>query len=637
MAFAVHADAQGAPPVPLGPDEVRVDLSRAAEVLEDPEGRLTFEEVRRSTAFRPGPASRGRSASAFWLRYELDNRSGRTSWWLDTGSRTLHEIDFFAVGPDGRMTHQSASANLPFGARPLPTLSFVFPVTLPANARSTLYLRFRSTSWMAASTAPVLWEPAAHQQEVAKERTQWLLYVGMALALALFNLLLYAALRETDYLVYVLSLFGTVWTISSAYGGFGAAYEMLWPDSPVFEQVAWIAPFLFVAVFSTLFYVRVTRMRAQFPHASRVVFAGACAFAVVVLVRVAIAGLQLPVPPKAQILLGVAGNLGFLLWVLSSVGVMAFLVAARNRQAQFLAVAVAPVALMATYQTVMRALGELPPVSWLLWTSMFEFVTMALLLADRFRQEREQRQTAQDALVAGLQRSERELEAKVQERTAQLEREQVRTRELLHNILPAQLAQELAETGAARPARHDSVSILFTDFSGFTQSVSMMPADRLVTELNEIFAAFDDIAEANGIEKIKTIGDAYMAAGGLPTPCERHAQRCVRAGLAMIEWMEKRNAHAPFKWQLRVGVHSGQVVAGVVGKRKYAYDVWGDSVNIASRMESAGEPGRVNISAYTYDLVRGEFECEYRGRVPVKGKGEVDMYFVVGPAAQAPS
>jgi len=208
--------------------------------------------------------------------------------------------------------------------------------------------------------------------------------------------------------------------------------------------------------------------------------------------------------------------------------------------------------------------------------------------------------------------------------------EQERAERLLLNILPAELAQELSATGSARPARHEAVTILFTDFSGFTQAASSMPAERMVAELNEIFAAFDDITDACGVEKIKTIGDAYMAAAGLPKPCADHAQRCVRAGLDMINYLDNRNRTAAFKWALRVGVHSGPVVAGVVGKRKYAFDIWGDTVNVASRMESSGEIGRVNVSAYTFDLIRAEFDCTYRGKVDAKGKGQIDMYFVTG-------
>jgi class 3 adenylate cyclase/HAMP domain-containing protein len=235
-----------------------------------------------------------------------------------------------------------------------------------------------------------------------------------------------------------------------------------------------------------------------------------------------------------------------------------------------------------------------------------------------------------NAMGENLAASYARLEEKVAERTAALEFEQARSRELLNNMLPAGIAQELARDGRVAPVRHESVSILFTDFSGFTQAAATMPADRMVAELNEIFAAFDAITERCGVEKIKTIGDAYMAAAGLPQPCTDHGERCVTAGLAMIDYLAERNTRAAFKWSLRVGVHSGPVVAGVVGDRKYAFDIWGDTVNIASRLESAGAVGRVNVSAYTFDLVRRHYAGEYRGKVEVKGKGGIDMYFITG-------
>jgi class 3 adenylate cyclase len=221
------------------------------------------------------------------------------------------------------------------------------------------------------------------------------------------------------------------------------------------------------------------------------------------------------------------------------------------------------------------------------------------------------------------------LEAKVVERTAQLKATQEKSDALLSNILPTAIIEELNSTGEAQPRRHEDASILFTDFAGFTQAVSTIPAKRLVKELDDIFRGFDDIIAANGLEKIKTIGDAYMAAAGLPLPAEDHAVRCVRAALSMTRFIDDRNQTAAMKWGLRVGVHSGAVVAGIVGKNKYAYDVWGDTVNIASRMESSGEINKVNMSAYTFELVRDHFECEYRGKLAAKGKGEIDMYFVL--------
>ena len=233
-----------------------------------------------------------------------------------------------------------------------------------------------------------------------------------------------------------------------------------------------------------------------------------------------------------------------------------------------------------------------------------------------------------------LRRSEAELERKVEERTAELARAEAKTKELLRNILPGDLVAELLANGTTRPVRHDAATVLFTDFAGFTQSASTMPPDQMVAELNDIFAAFDDICDELGVEKIKTIGDAYMAAAGVPSHCADHAQRAVRVGLRLVDFVEQRNQRSAFKWNLRVGVHSGPVVSGVVGKRKYAFDVWGDTVNIAARMESSGEPGRVNASAYTVHLIQNEFACEYRGKLGAKGNGEIDMYFIQGAQLQ---
>jgi class 3 adenylate cyclase len=178
----------------------------------------------------------------------------------------------------------------------------------------------------------------------------------------------------------------------------------------------------------------------------------------------------------------------------------------------------------------------------------------------------------------------------------------------------------------------DEVTVLFTDFKGFTQLSEKLTPKELVAEINECFSAFDYIMEKHGVEKIKTIGDAYMAAGGLPTANTTHAQDVVNAAIDiqtfMQEHKEKKLAANELFFEIRIGVHTGPVVAGIVGVKKFAYDIWGDTVNTASRMESSGEVGKVNISGTTYELVKDKFTCVHRGKVQAKGKGEIDMYFV---------
>jgi class 3 adenylate cyclase/tetratricopeptide (TPR) repeat protein len=213
-------------------------------------------------------------------------------------------------------------------------------------------------------------------------------------------------------------------------------------------------------------------------------------------------------------------------------------------------------------------------------------------------------------------------------------KEKRRSDELLLNILPEETAEELKRTGTAKAKSFDLVTVLFTDFKNFTQASEKLTPEQLVSEINFCYSEFDKIIQKHGIEKIKTIGDAYMCAGGLPVPNKTHASDVVRAGLEMQQFISenqrlRESKGLPF-FELRVGIHTGPVVAGIVGIKKFAYDIWGDTVNTASRMESSGETGKVNISGATYELVREEFDFEYRGRIAAKNKGEIEMYFVKG-------
>ena len=207
-----------------------------------------------------------------------------------------------------------------------------------------------------------------------------------------------------------------------------------------------------------------------------------------------------------------------------------------------------------------------------------------------------------------------------------------RSDELLLNILPEETAEELKQTGTAKAKKFEMVSVMFTDFKNFTQASELLSPEELVKEIDACFSAFDAIITKYGIEKIKTIGDAYMCASGLPVEKPTHAEDIIKAGLEMQAYIEKNKKEKQAKnqifFELRLGVHSGPVVAGVVGTKKFAYDIWGDAVNTASRMESSGEIGKVNISGSTYDLVKDKFNCTHRGKIQAKNKGEIDMYFV---------
>ena len=215
-----------------------------------------------------------------------------------------------------------------------------------------------------------------------------------------------------------------------------------------------------------------------------------------------------------------------------------------------------------------------------------------------------------------------------------ISKEKQRSEKLLLNILPEEVAKELKAKGSAEAVHLDSVTVLFTDFKGFTAMSEVVTPRQLVHDLHECFSAFDRIAEKHGIEKIKTIGDAYMAAGGLPTPNNTHALDVIKAAFEMRDFIAEGKARKiagglPY-FEIRIGIHTGPVVAGIVGVKKFQYDIWGDTVNTASRMESSGEVGQVNISEATYALVKNEtgLTLTPRGKVEAKGKGEMEMYFV---------
>ncbi|TVR88609.1 MAG: hypothetical protein EA411_04445 [Saprospirales bacterium] len=208
-----------------------------------------------------------------------------------------------------------------------------------------------------------------------------------------------------------------------------------------------------------------------------------------------------------------------------------------------------------------------------------------------------------------------------------------RSEELLLNILPATVASELKKTGKSVPRKYDLVTVIFADIKEFTNISEKLSPEELIQEINTIFTSFDRIVDKHGIEKIKTIGDCYMAVCGLPDENKDHALKSVQAAIEMQEFMRENNRRKKDTsgnpiFEIRIGLHSGPVVAGIVGTKKFQYDIWGDTVNTANRLETACKPGKINISESTYKLVEGKFNCECRGNIDSKGKGKISMFYV---------
>ena len=229
-----------------------------------------------------------------------------------------------------------------------------------------------------------------------------------------------------------------------------------------------------------------------------------------------------------------------------------------------------------------------------------------------------------------------DLERQVEERTADLQRERARSESLLLNMLPRVIAARM-KRGETNIADAQVASVLFADLKGFTVLASQRSPEQIVTLLDRIFTEFDALAREHGLEKIKTIGDAYMAAAGLPLPQPDHVVRAARMALGMVQKLKTLRDELAADLDLRVGVHAGKVVAGVIGSTKFAYDIWGDTVNVASRLESHGAPGRVHVSEDFRRALPATFECEERGPIEVKGKGTMQTYWLIAERASGRS
>jgi len=317
-----------------------------------------------------------------------------------------------------------------------------------------------------------------------------------------------------------------------------------------------------------------------------------------------------------------------ILWFVCMVTVVVYFLIKKNRQAKFLVIATVLLAACATLYGL--ALEHIVPA---IFQRSFQvgMVVYVILLGvgavDKVRQIRlEKERLVREQNIM--------LENKVEERTRELNSEKEKSDELLLNILPSETAHELKKHGKSKARSFEKVTVLFTDFKNFTKVSETLSAEELVEMIHHIYSEFDNIIHKHGVEKIKTIGDSYMAAGGLPVINETNPQDVVNAAIEILHFIEQEKqvriaANMPFL-EIRIGINTGPLVAGIVGKKKFAYDIWGDTVNIASRMESSGEPGKINISGSTYEFIKDQFECTYRGKIHAKNKGEIDMYFVEG-------
>jgi class 3 adenylate cyclase len=597
-----------------------IDLWPSVSILRNaaPELDANTALVSRSAFSRPqsAHATLGFAEPVIWMRVPVENPAASPVMRVLTMDYALlHFVEVYVAAAGPLQAMPRVGNKVPRAERPIAGRNHALEVVIPPGA-SELLIRVESPGSKILPMYLSTW-PAYHHGELIETMVQGLL-ASLALWLLFYSLLQWRVLQEPLYLKYGLLI------VASAFFSihfFGIGEQYIWGDNHWIENhLAGLSAL--VASCATALFVE-DALRQDSPSAMRKAlfvlagFLALCALAHALdLIGIRSVGVVMGSFGLMPVLFGIPGAVRRLKRG-DPVGGWFLLAWTGYLIGSAVMVGVVKGSVGANFWTLhsFQAAATI---------DMLIFMQIAVIGTRRMKEElaAERRQF--------FERQKTELEVKVVERTAELARERQRAEALLLHILPPAIAEELKTSGACEPKRHEEVSVLFTDLVDFTRTVATIPPQLAVSELNDIFTAFDGSVAEYGLEKINTVGDAYMAAAGVPHAVPDHAARAVRAALAMQAYIAHRNEHAKVQWQLRAGIHSGPVVAGVVGSTKYAYGIWGDTVNVASRMESHSAPGRVNISATTRTGVKGIYNTQYRGKLEAKGKGEIDMYFITG-------
>lgn len=453
---APTAHAEGTPLV-IDPAAMQVDLSQATYLLEDPTGTLTIDDVRKpenADRFVLGSPGVGMSTSAHWMRFSV--RFGPDShnrWWFDTGNRTLQEVALYWPGEDGRYQYLETGSTRRFGERPLATNTFTFPLTLPATGNAEIYLRVRSTGYMGIAVLPTLWSPEAYRISEKSESMLWIFMLGLAIATAAINLMLAFYNRDLNNLFYVLSILSFANGMCFAVGGIGSAYEMFIPNSPVLYQMTWIGSVGLTGVFPNIFLVRLLNLNKTFRGFKPLNIAFVSMYVAWTTLQVTLTALQ---RPEWAGFMQLSWAIGAFLYTLPTILLMVAIsreFRRGNRSARYVFVAFTPLLITLCYVAPYTYVNGQMPWGLLLAAMLFEWYVTAAAVADKYNQVRLERAHAKQALVESLQESEQRLEAKVTLRTAELADEKQRTQDLLHNMLPVEIARELSTTGTTTPVR----------------------------------------------------------------------------------------------------------------------------------------------------------------------------------------
>jgi class 3 adenylate cyclase len=560
-----------------------------------------------------------------WMRFSVESQTERALY-LEILAPLLNIIALYQTDDNTNETLFEGGFLEPFDNRPIRSENWVFNLSLSEDGPSTFYLKGHS---LYPFQIPIkLATKEKHIESSQMHNLFWGVYLGIMIFAFLYNFFIYLSLRERTYLYYLIYIVGSVFFYI---GLQGFMYQFFWPDMPILNMYipVLICMTNIVITLFTIRFLRVTKKQKvsyYWGYSIIVIFAliGLVSIAGLAEISIGLAQLFSMVAAIYYIYTGLSAwrrgvptaRFFLLAWTLFLLFVMVFLLAINN---------VLPSNFFTTHCIF---IGH-----------MTEVLLLSFALADRINWLKQDNEKKQKEIIHQLQENDKlqvkvnqELEQKVTERTAVIEKQKADLEvqkklsdELLLNILPEEVATELKEKGVSEARLYSHVTVLFTDFVNFTGISEQMSPTELVQEVHKSFTFFDSVMDKYNLEKIKTIGDAYLAVSGLPHEDPAHAENIVSAAVEIRNYILNNNS----KFQIRIGVHTGPVVAGIVGVKKYAYDIWGDTVNTAARMEQTSEIGKINITGSTYELVKDSFECEYRGKVDAKNKGKIDMYFVI--------
>jgi class 3 adenylate cyclase len=612
----------------------RVLLGPHSEYLVDSTGKLTINDIVNKPFNRNETAilSLGNISHDVWIRFSVKSETEKELY-FEVQAPLLEQLELYEVRAGAVKKIFAGGMNQPFHKRPIASENWLFDLDMKDDDSHTYYMKGHT---FFPFQIPLLVSSKNRYSEYTQQHNLfWGFYIGVILFAFIYNFFIYLSVWERRYFYYILYIAGSV-TFYLGLEGF--SFQFLWPELPRLNYLL-PAVICITNIIITLFamnFLAITRARKGWWYAGVALIV---AFALNAVMN--FAELYGPAAVSAQMLSLVAclyfifagisslrkavpsAKFFLLAWTLYLVLTFIFILTINN------------VITSNFFTTHCIFIGH-----------MTEVGLLSFALANRINWLKSENEKKQKEIIYQLQKNEeiqreanRVLEQKVVERTTQVVeqrneavKQRKRSDELLLNILPAEIAEELKATGAAKAHHIDEVTVLFTDMKDFTLLSEKLTPEELVSELNECFSAFDQIVEKYGLEKIKTIGDAYMAAGGLPSPNTTNPQDVVKCAIEILSFMKELNEgkklQGKTRLDLRIGIHTGPVVAGIVGLKKFAYDIWGNTVNIANRMEKSGEVGKINISKATFDLVKDQFPCRYRGKIDAKNMGMIDMYFV---------